>query len=164
MIAVRRQPAYEALRAARDREKTRDFMELYAHRAGIEGTVPEPRLLATSGYFDFDMAMTGRPLPTLAEVRQFSTEDPLMQFMLERIKPPSAAPAWCAICGRPDQPTALWGVPPSVELAGSTIVPPGSISICNDCARRHELEPDHQVTVSFTATIRQVTAGFTTKD
>jgi transposase len=41
LITVRRQPAYEALRAAREREKTRDFMELYASRSGIEGTVSQ---------------------------------------------------------------------------------------------------------------------------
>jgi len=41
LITVRRQPAYEALRAAREREKTRDFMELYANRSGIEGTVSQ---------------------------------------------------------------------------------------------------------------------------
>ena len=41
MITVRRQPAYEALCAAREREKTRDFMELYANRSGIEGTVSQ---------------------------------------------------------------------------------------------------------------------------
>jgi transposase len=41
LITVRRQPAYEALRAARDREKTRDFMALYANRSGIEGTVSQ---------------------------------------------------------------------------------------------------------------------------
>jgi hypothetical protein len=39
LITVRLQPAYEALRAAREREKTRDFIALYASRSGIEGTV-----------------------------------------------------------------------------------------------------------------------------
>jgi hypothetical protein len=67
-----------------------------------------------------------------------------MQFMLTRTSPIDAPP-WCAICGREDQPTALWGVRPSVELAGSTITPPGSISICNDCERRHGLEPDREI-------------------
>ena len=41
LITVRRQAAYEALRAARERGKTRDFMELYANRSGIEGTVSQ---------------------------------------------------------------------------------------------------------------------------
>ncbi len=41
MITVRRQPAYEALCAAREREKTRDFVEVYANRSGIEGTVSQ---------------------------------------------------------------------------------------------------------------------------
>jgi transposase len=41
LITVRRQAAYEALRAARQREKTRDFVELYARRSGIEGTVSQ---------------------------------------------------------------------------------------------------------------------------
>jgi transposase len=41
LITVRRQPAYEALRAARQREKTRDFRALYACRSGIEGTVSQ---------------------------------------------------------------------------------------------------------------------------
>ncbi len=41
LITVRRQAAYEALRAARQREKTHDFMKLYATRSGIEGTVSQ---------------------------------------------------------------------------------------------------------------------------
>jgi len=41
LITVRRQPAYEALRAARLREKTREFTDLYANRSGIEGTVSQ---------------------------------------------------------------------------------------------------------------------------
>jgi transposase len=41
LITVRRQAAYEALRAARQREKTRAFMDLYANRSGIEGTVSQ---------------------------------------------------------------------------------------------------------------------------
>jgi transposase len=41
LITVRRQAAYEALRAARQREKTRAFMDLYAKRSGIEGTVSQ---------------------------------------------------------------------------------------------------------------------------
>ena len=41
LVTVRRQAAYEALRAARQREKTHDFVELYAKRSGIEGTVSQ---------------------------------------------------------------------------------------------------------------------------
>ena len=41
LITVRRQAAYEALRAARQREKTHEFMQLYAKRSGIEGTVSQ---------------------------------------------------------------------------------------------------------------------------
>ncbi|MBV9326257.1 MAG: transposase, partial [Chloroflexi bacterium] len=41
LITVRRQAAYEALRAAREREKTHEFMRLYANRSGIEGTVSQ---------------------------------------------------------------------------------------------------------------------------
>jgi transposase len=38
---VRQQAAYEALRAARQREKTRAFAELYANRSGVEGTISQ---------------------------------------------------------------------------------------------------------------------------
>src|SRR6266849_3996514 len=41
LITVRRQAAYEALRAARQREKTRAFAELYAIRSGMEGTISQ---------------------------------------------------------------------------------------------------------------------------
>jgi transposase len=41
LITVRRQAAYNALRAAREREKTHDFIALYANRSGIEGTVSQ---------------------------------------------------------------------------------------------------------------------------
>ena len=36
-LTVRRREAYEALEAARQREQTEEFAELYAQRAGIEG-------------------------------------------------------------------------------------------------------------------------------
>jgi len=41
VITVRRQAAYEALRAARQREKTPAFAELYASRSGVEGTISQ---------------------------------------------------------------------------------------------------------------------------
>jgi len=41
LITVRQQAAYEALRAARQREKTRAFVELYANRSGVEGTISQ---------------------------------------------------------------------------------------------------------------------------
>jgi len=37
-LTVRRREASEALEAARQREQTAEFAQLYAHRAGIEGT------------------------------------------------------------------------------------------------------------------------------
>jgi len=38
-VTIRRQEAYLALQAARERERTEDFIEEYARRAGIEGTL-----------------------------------------------------------------------------------------------------------------------------
>ena len=38
-VTIRRQEAYLALQAARERERTEDFVEEYARRAGIEGTL-----------------------------------------------------------------------------------------------------------------------------
>ncbi len=38
-VTIRRQEAYVALQAARERERTEDFVEEYARRAGIEGTL-----------------------------------------------------------------------------------------------------------------------------
>ena len=52
LITVRRQPAYEAPRAARQREKPRDFMELYARRSGIEATISQGYVRADSGARD----------------------------------------------------------------------------------------------------------------
>jgi transposase len=40
-ITLRAQPQHEALLAAREREKTESFKELYARRAGIEGTISQ---------------------------------------------------------------------------------------------------------------------------
>jgi transposase len=37
-LSVRRREASEALEAARQREQTEEFVQLYAQRAGIEGT------------------------------------------------------------------------------------------------------------------------------
>ena len=37
-LTVRRREAYEALEAARQREQTEEFAQVYAQRAGIEGT------------------------------------------------------------------------------------------------------------------------------
>ncbi len=41
LITVRRQATYEALRAARQREKTLAFAKLYACRSGVEGTISQ---------------------------------------------------------------------------------------------------------------------------
>ncbi len=38
-VTIRRQEAYVALQGARERERTEDFVEEYARRAGIEGTL-----------------------------------------------------------------------------------------------------------------------------
>jgi DDE family transposase len=40
-LTVRRREAYEALEAARQREQTEEFAQVYAQRAGIEGTHAE---------------------------------------------------------------------------------------------------------------------------
>ena len=41
LLTIRRQAAYEALQAARQRQQTSDFAALYAQRSGIEGTVSQ---------------------------------------------------------------------------------------------------------------------------
>jgi transposase len=41
LLTVRRQAAYEALQAARVRETTAAFKQLYARRAGVEGTISQ---------------------------------------------------------------------------------------------------------------------------
>ena len=41
LITVRQQAADEALRPARQQEKTRAFAELYANRSGVEGTISQ---------------------------------------------------------------------------------------------------------------------------
>jgi len=48
MLTVRREAHYQALQAGRQRERTKEFSQEYARRAGIEGTITISRGVRTT--------------------------------------------------------------------------------------------------------------------
>jgi len=79
-IMIRAQPTYEVLQHARQRQQTPAFKEVYAKRAGIEGTLSEAR----TGVWTPTISLRGRSKNTLTNVHDGSRHQCRSHWSLDR--------------------------------------------------------------------------------
>jgi len=93
-IMIRAEPTYDVLQHARQRQQTPTFKELYAKRAGIEGTLSE----ACAGLWTATISLCGRSENTLPNVHDGSRHQCRSHWGLDRGTATRANPSLSFCC------------------------------------------------------------------
>jgi hypothetical protein len=93
-IMIRAEPTYDVLQHARQRQQTLAFKELYAKRAGIEGTLSEAR----AGVWTPTISLCGRSENTLTNVHDSSRHQCRSHWGLDRGTTTRANPSLSFCC------------------------------------------------------------------